>query len=63
MTSFLGRYQQGEYEEVWAELLALGEQVRTEPVYTAMPWQWHTRPCVVPASTFWGITIQTASAW
>ena len=34
MTSFLGRYQQGECEAVWAELLALGEQVRTEPVYT-----------------------------
>jgi hypothetical protein len=33
MTSFLDRYQQGACEEVWAELLALGEQVRTEPLY------------------------------
>jgi len=33
MTSFLDRYQQGACEEVWADLLALGEQVRTEPVY------------------------------
>lgn len=33
MTSYLDRYQRGECEEVWAELLALGEQVRTEPVY------------------------------
>lgn len=34
MTTFLDRYQQGECEEVWADLLALGEQVRTEPFYT-----------------------------
>ena len=34
MTSFLERYQQGACEEVWADLLALGEQVYTEPLYT-----------------------------
>ena len=33
MTSFLDRYQQGEYEEVWRDLMALGEQVRIEPLY------------------------------
>lgn len=31
MTTFLERYQQGERETVWAELVALGEKVREEP--------------------------------
>ncbi len=34
MTNWLERYQQGKQEQVWADLLALGEQVRTEPFYT-----------------------------
>jgi len=34
MASFLSRYQQGEHEQVWAELLALGGQVREEPLYS-----------------------------
>jgi hypothetical protein len=34
MTSYLERYQNGEYEQVWAELVALGEGVRQEPVYS-----------------------------
>lgn len=33
MASFLERYQRGEYEQVWTELLALGEQVRSEPLH------------------------------
>ncbi len=32
MMSYLARYQDGEYEQVWAELTALGEQVRQEPL-------------------------------
>jgi hypothetical protein len=31
MTRFLERYHEGEYEQVWAELLALGEAVQEEP--------------------------------
>lgn len=34
MASFLSRYLDGEHEQVWAELLALGEQVREEPLYS-----------------------------
>jgi hypothetical protein len=34
MPSFLGRCQQGECEQVWAELVALGDQVRAEPLYS-----------------------------
>ena len=30
MTTYLERYQSGEYEQVWSELNALGEQVRQE---------------------------------
>src|SRR5215472_15665414 len=33
MASFLSRYQRGEHEQVWTELLALGEQVREERLY------------------------------
>lgn len=33
MTSYLERYQQGEREQVWAELTALGAGVRDEAVY------------------------------
>ena len=33
MAGYLDRYQRGEREPVWAELLALGEQVRSEPLY------------------------------
>jgi hypothetical protein len=29
MTSFLKRYQQGEYEQVWKDLLALGDWYTT----------------------------------
>ena len=32
--SFLERYLKGEYEQVWAELLALGGQIREEPLYS-----------------------------
>lgn len=32
MASFLDRYRQGEHEQVWAELEALGADVRTEPL-------------------------------
>ena len=32
MTSYLERYQAGEHEAVWAELLALGAKVREEPL-------------------------------
>ena len=32
--TFLSRYQQSEYENVWNELLALGSRVRQEPVYS-----------------------------
>src|SRR5436309_3059403 len=34
MVGFLERYRGGEHEAVWAELLALGEQVRSEPLYS-----------------------------
>ena len=34
MPTYLDRYRNGEYEPVWAELLALGEQVRSEPLYS-----------------------------
>jgi hypothetical protein len=34
MPSYLDRYQQGECEHVWAELVALGDQVRAEPLYS-----------------------------
>jgi hypothetical protein len=33
MPSYLERYRQGEYEQVWAELLAFGGQVREQPLY------------------------------
>jgi hypothetical protein len=33
MSSFLERYERGEYEQVWEELLALGAAVREEPLY------------------------------
>jgi hypothetical protein len=33
MTSYLTRYLQGEYTQVWEELVELGDQVREEPVY------------------------------
>jgi hypothetical protein len=33
-TRYRDRYLRGEYEQVWAELLALGEQMREEPLYT-----------------------------
>jgi hypothetical protein len=33
MSSFIDRYQQGECEQVWAELQALGERVREEPLF------------------------------
>lgn len=32
MASYIARYQSGEYEQVWAELTALGEQVRQEHI-------------------------------
>lgn len=34
MASYLERYQRGEREQVWAELVALGDQVRSEPLHT-----------------------------
>jgi hypothetical protein len=34
MTTYLQRYQQGEHEAVWADLVALGPAIRDEPVYT-----------------------------
>lgn len=34
MASFLSRHLDGEHEQVWAELLALGERVREEPLYS-----------------------------
>jgi hypothetical protein len=34
MASYLERYRQGECEQMWAELVALGERVRSEPLYT-----------------------------
>jgi hypothetical protein len=33
MPPYLDRYRNGEHEQVWAELLALGAQVRSEPLY------------------------------
>lgn len=33
MSSFLERYERGEHEQVWEELLALGAAVREEPLY------------------------------
>jgi hypothetical protein len=33
-SSFLERYERGEHEQVWDELVALGAAVREEPVYT-----------------------------
>jgi hypothetical protein len=32
--SYLERYQHGEYVQVWEELIALGDRVREEPVYS-----------------------------
>lgn len=34
MTTFLERYRNGEYEQVWLELLTLSDQVRQEPLLT-----------------------------
>lgn len=34
MTSYVQRYQQGEYEQVWDELLALGSRVREAPQFS-----------------------------
>ena len=34
MTSFLKRYKAGEHSQVWAELLALGDSVREEPMFS-----------------------------
>src|SRR5438093_10905633 len=34
MENFLTRYQAGEREQVWAELLAAGAQVRQEPLFS-----------------------------
>ena len=34
MATYLERYLQGDHETVWKELIALGEQVRQEPVYS-----------------------------
>jgi hypothetical protein len=34
MSSYLERYQNGEYIQVWDELVALGDQVWTEPLYS-----------------------------
>ncbi|HEY7357273.1 MAG TPA: hypothetical protein VH590_12430 [Ktedonobacterales bacterium] len=34
MASFLSRYERGEHEQVWAELLALDAQIREEPLYS-----------------------------
>ncbi|MFN8374198.1 MAG: hypothetical protein U0694_15135 [Anaerolineae bacterium] len=34
MATFLQRYHSGEREQVWAELVALGEKVREEPVFS-----------------------------
>lgn len=34
MPQFLERYLNGEYEQVWAELLELGAQIRDEPLYS-----------------------------
>ena len=34
MPSYLERYQQGEHVEVWQELVALGDQVCEEPLYS-----------------------------
>jgi hypothetical protein len=32
MATFLKRYQNCEYEQVWAELLAIGSSIRNEPL-------------------------------
>lgn len=32
--AFLNRYRSGEYEQVWADLLELGDRVRQEPVFS-----------------------------
>jgi hypothetical protein len=34
MTTWLERYQKGEYEAVWREMIALGDAIRTEPPYS-----------------------------
>ncbi len=34
MSTYLERYKNGEYEQVWAELLALGGQIRQEPLFS-----------------------------
>jgi hypothetical protein len=34
MASYLARYLDGEHEQVWAELVALGAAVRDEPLYS-----------------------------
>ena len=33
MPSFYDRYQAGEHQRVWSDLIALGEAVRKEPIY------------------------------
>jgi len=33
-TTYLERYLTGEHEQVWAELVAMGERVRAEPIYS-----------------------------
>jgi hypothetical protein len=33
-TPYLERYMAGEYERVWDELVALGAEVREEPLYS-----------------------------
>ena len=34
MPTYLKRYKNGEYEQVWAELVALGGDIRLEPLYS-----------------------------
>lgn len=34
ISDYLKRYQAGEHSQVWKELVALGDQVRAEPIYS-----------------------------
>ena len=47
MSYYYDRYQRGEHIEVWSDLIALGEAVRQEPVYSdavAVASETMTRP-------------------
>jgi hypothetical protein len=60
--TYLERYLAGEHEQVWADLLALGDRVRQEPLYAdalavareTMRRVRHNIEVLIPRLTAWG---------